>query len=49
MTRVPLPPGQLGVTFSGSPPIVTDVVPDSPMRSKLSIGDVIYGVAVPHR
>ena len=49
MTRVPLPPGKLGVTFSGSPPMVTDVVPDSPMRGKLSIGDVIYGVSVPHR
>lgn len=50
MARIPLPPGNgtLGLTFSGSPPVVTNVVPESPLRSKLSIGDVIYGVSVPH-
>jgi len=49
MRALPLPSGSIGVTFSGSPPMVTQIAEDSPAAGILNIGDIVDGVSVPNR
>lgn len=46
IVKLPLPPGKVGVHFKGSPPVVTKVQDDSPVRGKIKAGYIVLSMTL---
>ena len=44
--KLPLPTGKIGVVFKGTPPVVTKVADDSPLKGKVKAGFIVEAMTL---